>query len=155
MVGRAWKPAGAYYLARGAKHARQVAPKVLKPEGAAVFGAERFLAWKRWPVKMARQPNTDISDEEVVAEFEKRRATITRLAIITGIGGGAVLVLAYLGLASNTAAVLLFVIVGVYAAIVNVRTWRCPSCSGHLGKLYLGLKEPKHCPNCGIRLIEE
>ncbi|NGP89703.1 hypothetical protein [Fodinibius halophilus] len=33
--------------------------------------------------------------------------------------------------------------------------WRCPSCNGHLGKLYIGLDHPKYCPGCGVELIEQ
>ncbi len=103
---------------------------------------------------MARQFNKNISEEKVVAEFAIRRAKIARLAIIVGVIAGAVIIFLYQDIASNAIALILLVVVFISAAFVNMKVWRCPSCNGHLGKLYLGLKEPKHCPNCGIKLIE-
>jgi len=104
---------------------------------------------------MTQQFKKNVSEEEVVAEFKNRRRKIARLAIILGIVAGAVIILAYQGNALNSTAMLLLVVFFISAAFVNVKIWRCPSCNGHLGKLYLGLKEPKHCPNCGIKLIEQ
>jgi len=104
---------------------------------------------------MAQQFNKNINKEEVVAEFTIRRAKITRLAIMLGIITGGAIIFLYEGIASNTTAVIVLVVIFASAAFVNIKVWRCPSCNGHLGKLYLGLKEPKHCPNCGIKLVEQ
>ncbi len=104
---------------------------------------------------MARQFNNNISEKKVATEFAIRRAKITRLAIIVGAIVGTAIIFMYQGLVSNAIAMILLVVVFISAAYVNMKVWRCPSCDGHLGKLYLGLKEPKYCPNCGIKLIEE
>lgn len=103
---------------------------------------------------MARQLNKNISEEKVVAEFAVRHAMITRLAIVAALITGVAFFFLYKGLASNTTAIILFIAIFILAAFVNIKVWRCPSCGGHLGKLYLGLKQPKHCPNCGIKLVE-
>ncbi len=103
---------------------------------------------------MAQQFNKNISEEKVVAEFAIRRAKIAQLAIIVGVIAGVVIIFLYQDIASNAIALILLVVVFISAAFVNMKVWRCPSCNGHLGKLYLGLKEPKHCPSCGIKLIE-
>ncbi len=95
------------------------------------------------------------SEIEVVSEFRNRQRMINRLAIVVGIITGVAIILGFLGIASNTIAALLITVVFVSALFVNLKVWRCPSCNGHLGKLYLGLKEPKHCPNCGIKLVEQ
>lgn len=104
---------------------------------------------------MTRQSRNDISAEEVFAEFTQRRATITRLAIVLGIIAGGAVIFFYQGITSNTTAMILLAVIFAAAAYVHIRVWRCPSCNGHLGRLYLGLKEPKHCPNCGIKLVEQ
>jgi len=103
---------------------------------------------------MARQLNKNICEEKVVAEFAIRHAKITRLAIVAAIIIGVAFFFLYKGIASNTMAMILFAAIFILAAFVNLKVWRCPSCGGHLGKLYLGLKQPKHCPNCGIKLVE-
>jgi len=103
---------------------------------------------------MAQELNKKISEEEVIAEFSKRRKRVTQLAVSLGILVG-VLVILYQGVASNTIMIILLVLLFVAAAYMNIKIWRCPSCNGHLGKLYLGLKGPKHCPNCGIRLLRQ
>jgi rubrerythrin len=36
------------------------------------------------------------------------------------------------------------------SAIFSFRNWRCPGCSGYLGKNF----NPKHCPECGVELHE-
>jgi len=100
---------------------------------------------------MNRQPN-NISDEKVIEEFARRRAGISKLAILVGIISGAAILLLYTGIASNVVAVTLFAAVFVAAAVVHIKLWRCPACNGHLGKLYLGLKGLKFCPVCGIKL---
>ncbi len=103
---------------------------------------------------MTQQYDENISKEEVIAEFRNRRERINRLAVTLGIIAGATVILTYVGVASNTTAAFLLAVFFIWAGFVNVKVWRCPSCNAHLGKLYLGLKEPKHCPNCGIKLIE-
>ncbi len=104
---------------------------------------------------MVRQFNKNIDEQKVAAEFAIRRAKINRLAVIVGVIVGAAIILLYQGLASNAITMILLVVVFISAAYVNMKVWRCPLCNGHLGKLYLGLKEPKYCPNCGIKFIEE
>ncbi len=104
---------------------------------------------------MTRQFRNNISAEEVIAEFTIRRAKITRLAIVLGIIAGGAVIFFYQGITSNTPAIILLAVVFAFAIYVHIKVWRCPSCNGHLGRLYLGLKEPKHCPNCGIKLIEQ
>ncbi len=104
---------------------------------------------------MAQKMDKTSSEIEVVSEFRNRQRMINRLAIVVGIITGVAIILGFLGIASNTIAALLITVVFVSALFVNLKVWRCPSCNGHLGKLYLGLKEPKHCPNCGIKLVEQ
>ena len=95
----------------------------------------------------------NISEREVIAEFAKRRSKLTRLAIFLGIIVGGVVIMDFqTGISKPTTAILLGISF-IWALIVHVKIWRCPSCNGHLGRLYLGLKEPKFCPNCGIKLI--
>ena len=96
-----------------------------------------------------------MSGDKIVAEFAIRRAKITRVAIVGGILVGFTVLLQYEGIiASSTTALILLPLTFVLAAWVGWKLWRCPSCNGQLGKLYLGLKEPKYCPNCGVRLVE-
>ncbi len=68
---------------------------------------------------------------------------------------GAISIVAYQSGISKTMTGALLVVSFVWALIVHVKLWRCPSCNGHLGRLYLGLKLPKFCPHCGIRLFDE
>jgi|GEM_PF-1771324 len=96
-----------------------------------------------------------MAEDQVVAEFKNRRKTITRFAVVLGVVAAALVSAVSLGATARQASILALVITFVVSAIVNARVWRCPSCNGHLGKLYLGLQEPKHCQNCGIRLIAE
>jgi len=103
---------------------------------------------------MTQKFNKNISEKEVVADFTIRRTKITRLAIMLGIIAGGAIIFLYQGIATNTTAIILLVVIFVSAAFINIKLWRCPSCNGHLGKLYLGLKKPRHCPNCGIKLVE-
>ena len=95
------------------------------------------------------------AEKRVVAEFERRRSKITRWAIVFGVVVAAVIIMSYQGGISKTMTAVLLVVSFVWALAVHAKIWRCPSCNGHLGKLYLGLKLPKHCPHCGICLIEE
>ena len=104
--------------------------------------------------QMTRLLNKQISKEQVFTESKHRRATITRLAIILGIIVAAVLTLKNWGIVSNTMTISLLAVCFVTGALVNAKIWRCPSCNEHLGRYYLGLKYPKHCHNCGIKLIE-
>lgn len=101
---------------------------------------------------MTRRPNKDISDEKVIEEYASRRANITKLTIFVGIISAGAVLLLYTGVASNAVAAILLTAVFIAAAIINIKLWRCPACNGHLGKLYLGLKGPKFCPQCGIQL---
>ena len=104
---------------------------------------------------MAQEFNKKISEEEVIAEFSTRRTKVTRLAVSVGILAVGTLVFLYQGVASDTIMIILLVLIFVAAVYMNIKIWRCPSCKGHLGKLYLGLKGPTHCPNCGIRLLRQ
>jgi len=101
--------------------------------------------------------NTEKRPDEtgVIAEFTSRRKKITRLAILLGIITGAVAIVSYQDGISKTSTAILLAVSFTWAIIVNVKIWRCPSCNGHLGRLYLGLKEPKYCPKCGIKLVKE
>ena len=92
---------------------------------------------------------------KITIEFRNRRAAIVRLAIILGVLSVAVLILAYQGMAPKYVSATILILFFVFAAIVNLRLWRCPACNGHLGKLYLGLNEPRYCPRCGVKLIED
>lgn len=56
---------------------------------------------------------------------------------------------------SGGTAVVIMVVLFLWALVVNMMLWRCPSCGGHLGKLYFGEKFQKYCPNCGIKLMEK
>ena len=97
---------------------------------------------------MTKELRKDVDEKKVIAEFEKRRSNLTRLAIIIGVIVAAVCIMAYQsGISKTTTAVLLSVSF-VWALIVHVKIWRCPCCNGHLGRLYLGLKLPKYCPHC-------
>ncbi len=105
--------------------------------------------------KMTHVPRKYFNEKEVISEFEKRRRKLTRLALVIGIVIGAVILVRYqLGIPKEMTAILLAVSF-VWAFIVHFKLWRCPSCDGHLGRVYLGLKLPKFCPHCGIRLIKE
>ena len=104
---------------------------------------------------MTQELIKDIGEKEVIAEFEERRSKLTRLAIIIGVIVGAVSIVAYQSGISKTMTGILLAVSFIWALIVHVKLWRCPSCNGHLGRLYLGLKLPKFCPHCGIQLIED
>ena len=103
---------------------------------------------------MTQKRRKDIDEKEVIAEFEVRRSKLTRFTIIVGAIVGAVSLMAYQSGISKTMTAILLAISFIWALIVHVKIWRCPSCNGHLGRLYLGLKLPKFCPHCGIKLIE-
>ena len=103
---------------------------------------------------MTQKRRKDIDEKEVIAEFEVRRSKLTRFTIIVGAIVAAVSLMAYQSGISKTMTAILLAISFIWALIVHVKIWRCPSCNGHLGRLYLGLKLPKFCPHCGIKLIE-
>ncbi len=104
---------------------------------------------------MTQERKKYINEKEVIAEFEERRSKLTRLAIIIGVIVGAVSLMAYQSGISKTMTAIILAVLFIWALIVHVKIWRCPSCNGHLGRLYLGLKLPKYCPHCGIILIKE
>jgi len=104
---------------------------------------------------MTQERKKNIDEKEVIAEFEERRSKLTRLAIIIGVIVGAVSIMAYQSGISKTMTAIILIISFIWALIVHVKIWRCPSCNGHLGRLYLGLKLPRYCPHCGIKLIEK
>jgi hypothetical protein len=106
---------------------------------------------------MMRKPRNIMSEEEVVAEFAVRRKRITQLAVLSGVVVGLAILVLYNNRMVSNGNVIAALVVGavvIVAAFVNVKLWRCPACEGHLGKLYLGLRWPKHCPNCGIALVD-
>jgi len=96
-----------------------------------------------------------MGEKEIIAEFEARRSRLTRFTVILGVIIGTVSLMAYYESLSKSMTAVLLVASFIWALIVHVRIWRCPSCNGHLGRLYLGLKLPKFCPQCGIKLIGE
>jgi len=104
---------------------------------------------------MTQERKKDINEKEVIAEFEERRSKLTRLAILIGVIVGAVSLMAYQSGMSKTMTAIILTVSFIWALVVHVKIWRCPSCNGHLGRLYLGLKLPKYCLHCGIKLIEE
>jgi len=96
-----------------------------------------------------------MGEKEIIAEFESRRSRLTGFAVIIGVIIGTVSLMAYYESLSKSMTAVFLVASFIWALIVHVRIWRCPSCNGHLGRLYLGLKLPKFCPQCGIKLIGE
>ncbi len=104
---------------------------------------------------MSGQARNRRGGERVAAQFSSRRLLLTQLAVLLGIVAAGLLTLAYLGIAHQSVITVLVGLLLAFALVVNLRLWRCPSCNGHLGKLYIGIKQPKFCPNCGIRLIED
>ena len=104
---------------------------------------------------MSGQARNSRSGESVAAQFRSRRLLLTQLAVLLGIVAAVLLTLAYLGIAHESVITVLVGLLLAFALVVNLRLWRCPSCNGHLGRLYIGIQQPKFCPNCGIRLIED
>lgn len=94
------------------------------------------------------------SNQEIVSALKDRRRKIVRLAFIVGAVVGVAIILGSLGFASNTIVIATLIICFVAALFINLKLWRCPSCNGHLGKLYFGLEEPKYCSVCGIKLLD-
>jgi len=89
-------------------------------------------------------------------EFQRRRKTITRLAIAIAVLSLLVTGTFFTGIISSpVTAALIFLAVGFCAAYTNFKLWRCPSCKAHLGRLYIGVSGPKFCPQCGIRLAPD
>ncbi|WP_294949001.1 hypothetical protein [Sulfurivirga sp.] len=91
--------------------------------------------------------------EAVQREFQHRRRAIQSLAVIAALTATAIVSLLFLDVLNTRVAVPALLVGFSYAVWVNMRLWRCPACGAHLGKLYLGLNGPKHCPNCGVRLV--
>ena len=81
---------------------------------------------------MAQEFSKKTSEEEVVAEFAKRRAKVTRLAVSVGIIAVGAIVFLYQGVASDTMTAILLVLIFVATSYVNIKIWRCPSCKGYL-----------------------
>jgi len=105
-----------------------------------------------WVIPVLRK---EIDQRQVIAAFDNKRRTLTRsaviiVAVVVGLG-----IQAYQGGLTKPMAAVFFAVSFVWGLIVNVKIWRCPACNGHLGKLYLGLKFPKYCPNCGVMLMNE
>jgi membrane protein YdbS with pleckstrin-like domain len=94
------------------------------------------------------------SNKAVVEEFAARRRLTGRLTLITAVIIGLVLFYAYNNEITKTTATFILIVLFIWAFTVNFKLWRCPSCNGHLGKLYFGLSYPKYCPNCGVKLID-
>jgi uncharacterized protein with PIN domain len=101
------------------------------------------------------QQNKNYTNQEIIVEFKKRRTFIERFTFMMAILVGVISILTYYSITPKLLGILLLGLFFIYAFIVNFKKWRCPYCNGHLGKLYIGLKQPKYCPNCGIKLIED
>ncbi len=93
------------------------------------------------------------SPQSVQREFRRRRRMIQRLALLTALAAAAIVSLHLLGMMEARATVLALLVGFACAVWVNMHLWRCPACNAHLGKLYLGLDWPKHCPDCGAPLV--
>ena len=103
---------------------------------------------------MTREIEKNISEKIVFAEFENRRRKITLIAITLGVLVGAIVIIEYQRGVTDSVMAIVLAASFIWAILAHVKLWRCPSCNGHLGRLYLGLKEPRYCLNCGIKLIE-
>ena len=42
----------------------------------------------------------------------------------------------------------IFLVLAVGGLLFSLWNWRCPACSNYLGRAI----NPRHCPNCGVRL---
>jgi len=103
---------------------------------------------------MSKEQNKELSEKDIIKEFERRRKSLMVIAIVFGVTISAVVLGSLLGWMPNTTTAIVLIISFLWAFIANIRMWRCPLCNGHLGKLYLGIKLPKYCSHCGIKLIE-
>ena len=90
-----------------------------------------------------------------MAEFSKRRRALLWWAVMLGVAGAIGVFLASTGLQPKPVVAVFMGVVLVFAVVVNLKIWRCPACNGHLGRLYIGIDQPKFCPNCGIKLVAD
>jgi len=104
---------------------------------------------------MRHLDQASVSDRKIFTEFARRRAVITRTAVSLGVAMGLVTLLGIYHIVPMVSTVVFLGLGFAYGAIVNVRIWRCPDCKAHLGKLYFGIQQPKHCPGCGVQLIAD
>jgi hypothetical protein len=86
-------------------------------------------------------------------EFRRRR---TKQLLITGVAIPVIFALFWLrehpsqglaGLSAQSAAIVLFAVM-LGLVVFSLGNWRCPACSGYLGK---GIN-PKFCARCGAQL---
>jgi len=107
-------------------------------------------AWKM------REKIDSLEQRRVIEEFAERRKKIYQLIVLVLALAGAVLFFTLRsGVLTRPAGAVVMLFVFMVALFVNLKIWRCPHCGRHLGKLYIGLKHPRFCPECGIRLLEE
>jgi len=101
-----------------------------------------------------RDETGGIEQRRVIKEFVERRKKMY-LAISLLVALAAIVLLATLkwGVLTRPAGAALMGIVFVCTIFIRMRFWRCPHCNKDLGKLYIGLRHPKFCPECGIRLV--
>ena len=95
-------------------------------------------------------PSTAGHDQDIPAEFERRRRRQSVIALAS-VGGLALMVLL---LASGRAATPWFAGAAVAVAVLALaalRNWRCPACGAYLGR------KPRYdaCPRCGATLRSE
>ena len=93
------------------------------------------------------------SEDEIVTSFLKKRKLLYIHIIIITIMGIIAMVLFYKYGMDKKATAAIMVVSGLWSWYIHKKLWRCPSCDGHLGRLYIGLKLPKFCPECGVKLI--
>ena len=97
----------------------------------------------------------DRETNDIAHEVARRRGTLRLAMVVVSVAIVASLIAVWMGWAERVVGAAIFAVVFVIAAFVNIRVWRCPACNGHLGRLYIGIPGPRHCPQCGTSLVKE
>ena len=96
-----------------------------------------------------------MNTEKIQSVFKKRQQSIIRSMIGISVLVASVSFLVLREIIPKLDALAVLIPAFGYAIIINLTKWRCPACHHHLGKLYHGLREPRYCSYCGVKLINK